>query len=544
MSDDEIGTIFENGDTSIDEFLQQNKIVDESLSEFMYNIDNPNKFTLENYEQALIKNGQTISGWKKITKSATVVGKQFIAGLASTGINMVAGMAIDWVVTSISDYVNRYEIAAEDISNATSEFEESAREADALDKEVEKCHNRIAELQKLSDNGTISIVEQEELDKLKETNDELERKARYENDKKMQEANDALEKAKDGNNETFRSAAVVEIDDVSARGIRSTEKKTAVEALQEASDILSSITPEQEEEIKEFEKTHGPIHDDNGNLRFYGDQLPEGIRVPAESMTYAKENLESSLPIVENMINLYEKLKEYGVDLSQLSPEDKKLYENAVNAQESYLKYRWTEDPNAGTWKNLSSKTQRNIVKDKLKDQGLSSDELEAIANGISDEDLEKAYKLKFDFKPPNRKDYKNVKEYSKAYAEAWFNSSNQTLTNSFGQDESSDPLAKFSRKSWNAISSLEDGENGENKSIKQAQTSLQSLAEQGKLTVEAFNKTPGHQSILTYFGLEADEAVRKINGLIENSKQLDAMHAGITNITSHKYRNKTKAVS
>ncbi len=101
----------------------------------------------------------------------------------------------------------------------------------------------------------------------------------------------------------------------------------------------------------------------------------------------------------------------------------------------------------------------------------------------------------------------------------------------------------KFTKKSWNAISNLEDGENGENRSIKEAQTSLQSLAEQGKLTVEAFNKTPGHDDILTYFGLEADEAVKKINGLIEDTKQLDAMRAGITNITSHKYRNKTKAV-
>lgn len=80
--------------------------------------------------------------------------------------------------------------------------------------------------------------------------------------------------------------------------------------------------------------------------------------------------------------------------------------------------------------------------------------------------------------------------------------------------------------------SGWKDLDNVDSKSkMKNTKKDLLSLAEAGKLTVKTFNKTKGAKTWLKSIGLDADEAVKKINGLVDSSKRLNSLKTGISQI-------------
>lgn len=100
--------------------------------------------------------------------------------------------------------VDAFTISAEEAREAADElhtaFEETTRELESLNSELETSKDRLAELLRLSEAGTITIVEQEELDNLREEIALLEQRERFLKAQKEQaakEANDALETAFD-----------------------------------------------------------------------------------------------------------------------------------------------------------------------------------------------------------------------------------------------------------------------------------------------------------------------------------------------------------
>lgn len=91
-------------------------------------------------------------------------------------------------------------------------------------------------------------------------------------------------------------------------------------------------------------------------------------------------------------------------------------------------------------------------------------------------------------------------------------------------EKETKSPLLSFS-KAWKELDNADD--------TKEAKENLLSLAEAGKLTVEAFEDSSVAENFLKQTGLSAEQATQKINKLIEDVKQLNAMRTGITAITS-----------
>ena len=82
-------------------------------------------------------------------------------------------VAIKAIVEAIIGFANASTVAKEkaiDAAKETKEAWEDAKEAlDEINEELETARDRFEELQELSDRGTITLVEQEELDKLRET---------------------------------------------------------------------------------------------------------------------------------------------------------------------------------------------------------------------------------------------------------------------------------------------------------------------------------------------------------------------------------------
>ena len=98
----------------------------------------------------------------------------WIAGLVGAGLGLIA--LEDKLTKSLDE-------CTEELDKLNSEFEQSQSEAESLESEWKTCQTRLSELQKLADNGTISIIEQEEYERLQKTNDELERSLRIEKEK-------------------------------------------------------------------------------------------------------------------------------------------------------------------------------------------------------------------------------------------------------------------------------------------------------------------------------------------------------------------------
>ncbi len=92
-----------------------------------------------------------------------------------------------------------------------------------------------------------------------------------------------------------------------------------------------------------------------------------------------------------------------------------------------------------------------------------------------------------------------------------------------------------------------EDLDTSKNDDLKDLKNNLLELAEAGKLTTESFEEQKGADLFLNQIDMTAEEATKKVNELVEETKQLSAMRTGITAITSaydEKKDSKNKTVS
>ena len=84
--------------------------------------------------------------------------------------------------------------------------------------------------------------------------------------------------------------------------------------------------------------------------------------------------------------------------------------------------------------------------------------------------------------------------------------------------------------KAWESIGTT--GTDEEKKSAKEAKEQLLELAKTGKLTQEAFEKSP-IATTLKDVGISAEEATKKVNELVSSTEQLSSMKSGISSISS-----------
>lgn len=105
--------------------------------------------------------------------------------------------AIGIAITAITVVYTVYQRLHKSTEELRSEYDELQNEVKELNRELDSTKARIKELQELSENGTITLVEQEELDKLLNTNAELERQLRLQQDiaaEKAKETNKRVQK--------------------------------------------------------------------------------------------------------------------------------------------------------------------------------------------------------------------------------------------------------------------------------------------------------------------------------------------------------------
>lgn len=129
------------------------------------------------------------------SKSASAFGAALKSMAANMAISLAVSLAIQLAYKALDNYIHRLEYATEAMADANDKFESSSQEVESLSQELDTCEVRLRELQKLSDNGTISIIEQEELDRLKEENIELETNLKLKEEERKLNAINAAEAA-------------------------------------------------------------------------------------------------------------------------------------------------------------------------------------------------------------------------------------------------------------------------------------------------------------------------------------------------------------
>lgn len=260
----------------------------------------------------------------------------------------------------------------------------------------------------------------------------------------------------------------------------------------------------------------------------YGNELGSAIQTSISSINWAniegvhdwddaeewiQDNILTPLKDVDNqeVRDAYTGL--FTTDLSNLPVEEaKKIVDGYVDILYDYLKKDGESKSDfklrLGFDVDSVEKDYRKSINQSLKLDGANKDDLKKF---FTDNSINTSEEI--NHWNEITKSCKTAEEAKKKYLETYVNTDTDTPTSSFS-------------KAWENL----DAGNDETKAAKQQ---LLELAEAGQLTEEAFEGSPIAKQFMKETGLSAEEATKKINKLVDSSKQLSSMKSGISAIIS-----------
>lgn len=222
---------------------------------------------------------------------------------------------VDALTVSLGEATNALEDAQNNYDTAKSQVE-------SYSSQIKDLTDRINELQKLADNGTISVTEQEELDSLKAQNEELDRNIRLQEEKQRLASIEASDSAHDALNAKVKSDYVTGYDSFGEEIHGTTtvqgELQSAIaeyNKLQEAIDVLNTSFDQGQIEPEEYEKRLKSLTDQQTEARERANEMYE--------ITLASETA-------------YEDLKNAGEDLNDQQKEE---YASVQQSNSAYLNF-------------------------------------------------------------------------------------------------------------------------------------------------------------------------------------------------------------
>lgn len=366
----------------------------------------------------------------------------------STVMNALAFMAImkviQKIIDSISNSILTQEEALEALEESSSAFNEVTSEISDLKSQIVETTNRLHELQLLANNGTISIAEQNELEILKQTNNELERKLALKQAEQVEKAQKVIEDIGNVDTDTVKSNYKTEYKHGKQQGITVTTSEEVQYAQDEYKKLIKEETQLEETRkklaLKGNHRTQNDIYDyvlnensDVGTKRVLVEKSEEKIYQEAlsrlETISKEKKAVHTRLSELYNgnvkeKLEAYRNLKNAGVELAEYQ----KDYDSLVEIENAYLLSSYRMNQTSESYKVLNSNQKREILQENLTEKGLSNEKSSAVLNYINDKDLDALVEKEFTFTIPDDKNFSDVKAYGKAYAEAWLNSVDTTF--------------------------------------------------------------------------------------------------------------------
>lgn len=173
-------SIFENLKATQGDVFEAGKAKSEAMSQAFQNASQAARDFASTNELNSESVGKFVQGQQQaigVMQKTTLASKAATAGMgllnaAMTGLAVaVASWAIGELIQAFDNWIHKQDIAAEKLADLQNTIQSTTEELNTLKSELTANQKRIAELQNM---GSLSVVEQEELDKLKERNAELE----------------------------------------------------------------------------------------------------------------------------------------------------------------------------------------------------------------------------------------------------------------------------------------------------------------------------------------------------------------------------------
>ena len=459
-------------------------------------------FTAEKFNSAMKNNNTVMGAYLKSLNGAKASFGGYIQHLttakistialsaATTALNMALSIGtaylISSAITALAEWANQAEHTKEALEESVSAFEETTSEIQSLEDELKTCAEKIEDLQKLADAGTISVADEDELETLKKTNDELERKIALKKAEQIEEYEKVLDDNKDVLNNKFDSEYKTFHRASGAQQVEQALPVTTYEELGYA--------------IDEFEGLNYALEKGTITQEEYDKQIQA---VQQDITDYAKT--------VNTSVDAYDKLIAAGITLQG---EDLALYNILKDLQDRYLLYNYALYGTAEAYKALSDEQKKKIILDRLEKQGLSEKDAEEVYNAMSDEQKDNFYEIDFKFKEPDEADYKTASAYGKAYVQAMFKSAKQEIDNSEAEISPTPFLDKLYTEDY------ED-------TFKE----LQKLAEAGELTPKTLSSTHEYNKLLKTTGVSAKEACEQLYNMIDANTRLSAFSSSMGSV-------------
>ena len=326
----------------------------------------------------------------------------------TTFIGVAAGVIIAAVV--IEKLHISLEEAQESLEDSTTAFKETTEEIKNLNSELETTENKIKELQKLSDAGTISVADEAELKTLKEQNKELSRQIALKQRQQIIEGEEALEDARELSTKTVKSE--YEFITQSQKEGTTTGAQVSVE---KELDLAMEAYNESKKKYNEWSK------------ELARDNLSdEELKKAQVNFDLEESKMKDAAARVDKMYNIINAERQAYLDLNEagriLNSEDKERLEYLNGYNDVFLFWNHSITQTKQSFESLKESHQRYILSSRLLDENIEAKYANAIMNAISDADLSEYWDKDFSFIPPQMTDYATAEEYGKAYAEAWLN--------------------------------------------------------------------------------------------------------------------------
>lgn len=301
------------------------------------------------------ENVKNIAGRKALTASLKEELAARIALMASNPVTWIIGItAISVGLLALQEKFSKsLKECTKDLKKYNSEFENAQSSVESLSTELDTCQTRLAELQELANNGTISIVEQEEYEKLKKTNDELERNLKIEREKEQLNAMGGVKTANETVNKTVHSY-YVRGDKDSYEGVVLHNELLDVTPKEELEAAIAEYNRLQEE-IDKLNKSYdnGSISSEDYTTRLNGlTKAQTTARTRASEMSDILIECEQSYNNLENTGGKFTTTSKQNYDSVKLANQEYASFLDVVNGVNDSLNNRQSYEDTINRFKS------------------------------------------------------------------------------------------------------------------------------------------------------------------------------------------------
>lgn len=329
-----------NAGESLTSYIDKQGKVDAQIREFVHNTDEAGQ-SAENF-------GAQLESTVGIGTQLGGVMKSLGAAALNMGVSFLAGMVISAIIKEYDNYVNRVKYAKEALQNSLDAYDSAGNEVKDLTQQLKECEAQMRELE--GTNG-ITIVSDEQYQRLKETKAELEAQLKIKQAEQqiaaMQAANDARDLYRQG----FDSGVDDSTGGASAHrdpyaqdhGPTANERQSPDKALNEAiadynekastkkdvdadllkvSDEMNKMTDKQSSAYGELVEQYNDLMDQS---KEYSSQLADSA-----------QNIQGLYSAVEQVINGYDVYMAAG---GQLLPYEQIIYNSLKKSSDGFLDF-------------------------------------------------------------------------------------------------------------------------------------------------------------------------------------------------------------